>query len=187
MAMNKNTPEVDFLLRMVAQTFGGSVATSKDFESLSAMIEERTGQMVSTSTLKRLYGYMSLKPKPRMATLDILSKFIGRSGFRDLCLELQESSDFLSVETVLSASLAPGQELIVSWLPDREVRLRHDSGQEFTVLDCGTSKLQDGDKFSVIEFIKGHPLYISGIRRGEEILPEYVAGRTAGIQKIIVY
>ena len=103
MAMNNNTPEIEFLLEKVAQAFGGAVATSKDFESLSAKIEEQTGQIVSTSTLKRLYGYMSLKPKPRMATLDILSKFVGRSGFRDLCLELQESSDFLSVETVFSA------------------------------------------------------------------------------------
>ena len=187
MAMNNNTPEIEFLLGEVAQAFGGAVATSKDFESLSAKIEEQTGQIVSTSTLKRLYGYMSLKPKPRMATLDILSKFVGRSGFRDLCLELQELSDFLMVETVSSASLKPGQELVISWLPDREVRLRHDSGQDFTVVDCGTSKLRDGDKFSVIEFVKGHPLYISGIKRGGEILPEYVAGRTAGIKDIKVY
>ena len=185
--MNENTPEIEFLLKSVAEKFGGPVASTKDFESLSSKIEEETGQIVSTSTLKRLYGYMSLKPKPRMATLDILSNYIGREGFRNLCVELQDSSAFLSVETVESESLKPGQELVISWLPDREVRLRHDLGQDFTVVDCGTSKLRDGDKFSVIEFVKGHPLYISGIKRGGEILPEYVAGRTAGIKDIKVY
>ncbi|MCR5464968.1 MAG: hypothetical protein K6F06_10615 [Bacteroidales bacterium] len=185
--MNENTPEIDFLLKAVAEKFGGSVSSTKDFESLSSKIEEETGQIVSTSTLKRLYGYMSLKPQPRVTTLDILSKFIGRSGFRELCVELQDSSAFLSVETVASESLEPGQELAISWLPDREVRLRHIMGQDFEVLDSGSSKLRPGDKFSVKEFMKGQPLYISGIIRDGDILPEYVAGRTAGITDIKVY
>ena len=185
--MNENTPEIDFLLNEVAAKFGGPVASSKDFETLSSKIEEETSQIVSTSTLKRLYGYMSLKPKPRITTLDILSRYIGRSDFRSLCVELQESSAFLSVETVSSESLKPGQELIVSWLPDRAVRLRHIGGQEFEVLDAGRSKLRAGDRFEVKEFMKGQPLYISGICREGKTLPEYVAGRTAGIQDIKVY
>lgn len=185
--MNENTPEIEFLLKSVAEKFGGPVASTKDFESLSSKIEEDTGQIVSTSTLKRLYGYMSLKPKPRITTLDILSNYIGREGFRNLCVELQDSSAFLSVETVESESLKLGQELIVSWLPDREVRLGHISGQEFEVLDSGTSKLRSGDKFSVKGFMKGQPLYISGIIRDGKTLPEYVAGRKAGIKDIKVY
>ena len=185
--MNEKTPEIEYLLGKVAEVFGGPVASSKDFESLSAKIDEATGQPVSTSTLKRLYGYMTLKPKPRMTTLDILSRFIGRESFRALCVELQENSAFLSAETVASESLAAGQELKLSWLPDREVRLRHVGGQDFVVLDSGTSKLRSGDEFAVIEIVKGHPLYISGIRREGRILPEYVAGRTAGIQDIKVY
>lgn len=185
--MNENTPEIDFLLKSVAEKFGGSVSSTKDFESLSSKIEEETSQIVSTSTLKRLYGYMSLKPKPRITTLDILSNYIGRAGFRNLCVELQDSSAFLSVETVKSESLEPGQELIVSWLPDREVHLRCVGGQDFEVLDSGTSKLRVGDKFAVKEFMKGHPLYISGIIRDGKALPEYVAGKKAGIQEIKIY
>ncbi|MBR1926859.1 MAG: hypothetical protein IJ840_03780 [Bacteroidales bacterium] len=185
--MNEKTLEIEYLLGKVAEVFGGPVATSKDFETLSARIDEATGQPVSTATLKRLYGYMSLKPKPRITTLDILSRFIGRDGFRALCLELQESSAFLSAETVASESLSAGQELSLSWLPDREVRLQHVGGQEFLVLDPGTSKLRAGDEFAVIEIVKGHPLYISGIRREGRILPEYVAGRSAGIQEIKIY
>ena len=59
--------------------------------------------------------------------------------------------------------------------------------QEFEVLDSGTSKLRSGDKFSVKEFMKGQPLYISGIIRDGKTLPEYVAGRKAGIKDIKVY
>ena len=185
--MNENTPEIDFLLKEVAAKFGGPVASSKDFEALSLKIEEKTGQIVSVSTLKRLYGYMSLKPKPRVTTLDILSRFIGMESYRELCVKLQESSDFLNVETVASETLNPGQELSISWLPDREVRLRHISGQEFEVLDPGTSKLRQGDRFSVIDFMKGQPLYISGILRDGVRLPEYVAGKTAGLKEIKIY
>ena len=50
------------------------------------------------------------------------------------------------------------------------------------VFDSGLGGLS-----AVKEFMKGQPLYISGIIREGKTLPEYVAGRTAGITDIKVY
>lgn len=185
--MNEYSYELDFLRREVAAKLGGPVRASKDFETLSERLEEATGQQVSTSTLKRIWGYMSLKPVPRQTTLNILSRFIGREDFRALCKELQETSAFLSAETVRSSELSPGCLLEIGWMPDRRVKLRHLDGLRFTIEDPGTSKLREGDEFEVMEFVKGHPLYISGICRDGEVLPEYVAGRTAGLTVIEVH
>ena len=185
--MNEFSQELEYLRKAVRSKFGGPVETSNDFEALSFRIGEKTGQPLSASTLKRFYGYMSLHPKPRIATLDVLARFIGREDFRDLCRALQEGSAFLAGETLDCSALAPGREVVLRWLPDRQVRLRHGDGTFFEVVAPGTSKLRKGDVFSVSRILKGHPLYLTDIRRGGEPLPAYVAGRTAGIQEIEVY
>ena len=86
--MNEFSQELEYLRKAVRSEFGGPVETSNDFEALSFRIGEKTGQPLSASTLKRFYGYMSLHPKPRIATLDVLARFIGREDFRDLCRAL---------------------------------------------------------------------------------------------------
>lgn len=181
-----NSPEIEFLRDETIKRFGGRVKTSKDYEALSASIQASVGESVSTSTLKRFYGYMTIKPQPRSSTLDVLSKYIGRASYRDLCRELQESSGFLSVEALRATDIEPGGLILLRWMPDREVKLVHMDGLRFKVVDSGKSKLREGDEFEVLEFIKGHPLYIPGITRDGGRLPEYVAGRTAGLTAIEV-
>ena len=55
---------------------------------------------------------MSLNPTPRIATLDILSRFVGHKNFKAFCESLKESKAFVSTfftakyQTV--AELMPG-------------------------------------------------------------------------------
>ena len=70
-------PELAYLLEEVEKKYGRRIATTTDFEALSVVIEHQVGEMLSSSTLKRLWGYVSLSPTPRVATLDILSRFVG--------------------------------------------------------------------------------------------------------------
>ena len=72
--MSKNIPELTFLLSEVEKKYNRRIATTTDFESLSVVIEHTTGELLSSSTLKRLWGYVSLNPTPRISTLDILSR-----------------------------------------------------------------------------------------------------------------
>ena len=183
---DKHTPEIDFLLEEVVHRLGGPVATSKDFENLSQNIAEAIGQQISASTLKRLWGYMTLKPKPRISTLDILAQYTGRTSFRALCVELQRNSDFYGAQVVYSKGLAEGDVVLLKWMPDRTVRLEYLGAMKFLVQDPGTSKLRQGDLCEIKEFIKGLPLYIPGIVRDGKVMPEYVAGKQAGLTEIEV-
>ena len=182
--MTKSENELKFLREEVAAKFGGRLETTTDYDALSDAIEVSTHERVSTSTLKRLWGYVSLSPRPRTATLDLLSQYVGREDFRALTRELAETSSFLSEDRLDSSSLAPGVKVRLSWLPDRVVTLSYLGDKRFRVLDSGTSKLREGDEFEAGAILQGHPLYLDTITREGKQLPSYVAGRSAGLTSI---
>ena len=49
-------PELNYLLRQVEKKLGRDLCTSSDFEALSIIIEKENGELLSSSTLKRLDG-----------------------------------------------------------------------------------------------------------------------------------
>lgn len=122
-------PELSYLLQVVEKTYGRKLYTTTDFESLSIIIENKIGELISSSTLKRLYGYVSMKPVPRKSTLDVLSRFIGYRSFEDFRSELKTnpkfSSNFFSTKTVCAASLQRGDKVKIGWMPDRVVTLSY--------------------------------------------------------------
>ncbi|MEM9824400.1 MAG: hypothetical protein AAF985_25160, partial [Bacteroidota bacterium] len=56
--------------------------TGSDFEKLSDLIAEKTGQSLSVSTLKRLWGRTSQAVQPTATTLNILAEFTGAKSWR---------------------------------------------------------------------------------------------------------
>lgn len=66
-----NTPEIEELKLLIEQKYGKTLGTTTDFEEFSVHLSHDTGQNVSASTLKRLWGYVNDSHKPRMFTLDI--------------------------------------------------------------------------------------------------------------------
>ena len=183
--IQKNMPELAYLLTEVENKYGRRIATTTDFESLSFVIEHQTGEQISSSTLKRLWGYVSLNPTPRIATLDVLSKFVGHKNFKAFCESLKESKNFVSTfftarcQTV--AELRPGVEVTIGWAPNRLVRLNYLGDFLFEVVCSENSQLLPGDRFELSEIIIGYPLYISRILRDGKYTPSYVAGRNDGI------
>lgn len=179
--------EVEFLKSEIAKTYGSRISSTSDFMALSLSILEKTGESLSESTLKRVWGIVSLNPNHRLSTLDILARYTGRKDFRQLVLELKDSSDFISDHRIGSDELKNGENLRIEWMPDRQVLLQHLEGDLFRVLDSGTSKLKDGDNVHISEFIQGHPLYVSSVVRNGKDMGNYVAGKLTGLQNIIIY
>ena len=68
----KEIPELSFLLKEVEKVYGRRVATTTDFESLSVVIEHEIGELLSASTLKRLWGYVGDRRTPRGDTVKVL-------------------------------------------------------------------------------------------------------------------
>lgn len=62
---------------------GSSMAwQNQDFEKLSEQIHQETGQVLSLSTLKRIWGKVKYDSRPNVATLDVLAQFIGYEHWR---------------------------------------------------------------------------------------------------------
>ncbi|MDO5443371.1 MAG: hypothetical protein Q4G10_06835 [Bacteroidia bacterium] len=186
--MNKNIPELNSLLTEVENKFGKRIATSTDFESLSNDIEHVSGNQISASTLKRLWGYVHSNPTPRSATLDILCNYIGERNFKEFCINLKkkaniESGHFASKYIAVSEIL-PEQTLMLGWKPDRLVKIIYLGDFRFKVLSSKNSQLQVGDVFEATAFSLGFPLYIPYVLRGSEKLPSYIAGSFNGLTKL---
>ena len=78
--MNKNSPEIIELKKQVEERIGRKIRTPKDFDFLRSHIWENNKEIISPTTLKRLWGYIGGADRARPGTLDILSR---AAGFKD--------------------------------------------------------------------------------------------------------
>lgn len=190
MTQRKEIPELQYLLELVEKQYGRKLSTTTDFESLSVIIEKATGDLLSSSTLKRLYGYVSLNTVPRKTTLDILSRFIGNRDYETFRISLsndpQFSSRFFSAKTVTTSELKAGDRLRIGWPANRIVTLNYLGDDLFEVDTSVNASLVKGDRFRQVSFMKGYPLYLSRILRNGDYTPAYVAGMNSGLNLLEV-
>ena len=190
MTQRKEIPELQYLLELVEKQYGRKLSTTTDFESLSVIIEKATGDLLSSSTLKRLYGYVSLNTVPRKTTLDILSRFIGNRDYETFRISLsnnpQFSSRFFSAKTVTTSELKAGDRLRIGWPANRIVTLNYLGNDLFEVETSVNASLVKGDRFRQVSFMKGYPLYLSRILRNGDYTPAYVAGMNSGLNLLEV-
>ena len=188
--IDKNMPELAYLLTEVEKKYGRRIATTTDFESLSVVIEHQIGELISSSTLKRLWGYVSLNPTPRVATLDVLSRFVGHRDFKAFCNHLKESqvyaSNFFTSRCQTVAELKPDTTVHIGWAPNRLVKMLYLGNYQFEVISSENSQLMVGDRLELSEIIVGYPLFISRILRNGAYTPSYVAGQIDGINLLKV-
>ena len=178
-------PEVSYLLSEVEKKYGRRIATSTDFESLSVTIDIMTGELLSSSTLKRLWGYVSANPTPRTSTLDVLSRYIGHRSFKEFCEGLKSSnvyaSTFFSSRVLDIDSLRVGQHVCLGWDPNRLVEMEYLGNRNFRVTSSANSQLKVDDTFELFEVILGYPLVILKILRDGKYTNPYIAGRQGGL------
>ena len=184
-------PELGELLRQVEVKFGHRLSTTTDYELLSFVIEREASALISASTIKRLWGYVSYSSTPRIATMDALSRYIGYRDFKAFREALKASgavvSSFFTSKTVEAASLKGGAELLLGWAPNRLVKIKFLGGTSFEVESAENTKLRPGDRFEASEFILGAPLFIASIRRSDgTVTPPYVAGKVEGLNVLEV-
>lgn len=70
----------------------------RDFDFLVEAIFEKLHQSVSTSTLKRFWGYMPGYASTRTSTLDVLAKFIDYKDWEEFCASLTVEGEAPTVE-----------------------------------------------------------------------------------------
>lgn len=188
--MTMNTPEIEELKLLIEQKYGKTLGTTTDFEEFSVHLSHDTGQNVSASTLKRLWGYVNDSHKPRMFTLDILAQYLGHANYYAFVSWLKTStrynSSFFNAKQLISNELDAGTEVEIGWSPNRLVRLCYLGESRYEVESSHNSKLVDGDIFVTGCFIKGQPLYLPYIDRIGNRTAPFVAGRNGGLTIINV-
>lgn len=160
-----------------------------DFDELSVRIKRQTGLQVSSTTLRRFFGYQESDGNNSPGTLNVICQYV---GFRDITTfadalkaELDgNSSEFLEcLKMQASKELNRGDRLRIVWAPDRSMVVRYEGGGEvFTVEECVNGKLHPGDSFHCHQFVLGEPLYCKFVLRHGLPPVDYVCGRNGGIR-----
>lgn len=83
--MGPKKEHIERLKEAVVAAFGHTLDAPTDYERLSADIQRRTGELISVSTLKRLFGYIKPGTIPRPSTLSVLARYVGSAGWSDFC------------------------------------------------------------------------------------------------------
>ena len=181
--MKKSSPEIVELRKRIEESLGRKMAAPSDFDYLSIAIWERTHENLSTSTLKRIWGYVEGNHIIRRSSLEILSKFLNFNSWDDfLALISQDNdSDWENGLHFRAEDLKINDLVIVAWKPNRHCTFRYLGNQQFVVDTAENSKLNIGDSFHCNLFILGKPLYLNDLIQNNNPPSTFVAGSKGGL------
>ena len=174
------------LKKMVERTVGREMNTPRDFDFLTICIYNLTKEHISSTTLKRLWGYQldQQNSTPRILTLNTLSRVAGYcdwAAFQRQSVITDCESYFINNKNLFSSTLCVGEMLRLTWRPNRCVTIEYTGEEMFVVRSSENSKLDEGDIFQCPLFIYGEPLYLSHLLRKGMPISDYVCGRKDGI------
>ena len=176
----KFSPYVTTLLK---QKSGHDLRLSADCEYLALDIESVTGEHIGVNTLKRLLGFIDDEREPRISTLDIIARYLALSSWDELRIyDDKSNSSFESTsDEIRVQELTVGQQIQISYLPDRQLIIEYQGNNTFLILSSKNSKLQDDDQMTLTHIVSGYPLLVSEVIRHGQSLGSFTAGKAQGI------
>lgn len=92
--------EVMVMLRQaVEEKVGRKMKTPKDFDFLRGYLFDKSHEVVSTMTLKRIWGYVQSDSKPRESSIDPLAKLVGFASWEDYLNYIRKQDEATESET----------------------------------------------------------------------------------------
>lgn len=177
---------IEKLKEDVLQKMGHTLDSPTDFDYLALQIKNVTGEDISSSTLKRFFGYIPTNSSIRKSSLSILTRYLGFAGWSDYIAKSHVTSGFVSSKTVMAEILHEGEMIEVEWKPDRSVTFVALGGNRFVIIKSCNSHLQEGDTMEITMFMVNQPLQIKNVMRGSESLGHYTAGMDGGLTKVLL-
>lgn len=174
------------LIAVIETTVGRKIKTPKDFDFLSKIIYVRLHILISTTTLKRLWGYLKDGTQTRISSLDILSQFVGYKDWDDFCLnfedlDLEVQEQAIHQKVLISKQLKKGQQIVVCWYPNRICILQYLGNDIFRVVKSSCRKFAEGDMFQCGLLVEKEPMYINDFFHNGIYSGGFVIGRKGGI------
>lgn len=169
----------------IERKVGRALQTPIDFEWLEEKIEVKLRERVSASTLMRIWGYRQ-SVSTRQTTLDVLARYLGYADYITFCQWAPADVDDPQSDEVMSchlctADLVAGQQMELSWYPDRRCLVQLCPDGQYEVLEAENTKLSVGDTFRCDIFIEHEPLYLNQLIHEGRPPMVYVAGKKDGI------
>ncbi len=167
----------------IERMVGRPMRSPKDFDLLAELIYRRLHEVMSSMTLKRLWGYLT-PVEPRESTLTVLARFLGYADWQAYLHRTGEpESGHILGRWLDVTTLEAGATVRLTWLPDRVCDVRYDGDCRFTVVDSRATRLKPGDTFGCMAMIEGEPLYLHDLRQADGHEPTaYVCGNRGGIR-----
>eukprot|EP01029_Cantina_marsupialis_P014920 TRINITY_DN3268_c0_g1_i3.p1 TRINITY_DN3268_c0_g1~~TRINITY_DN3268_c0_g1_i3.p1 ORF type:complete len:851 (+),score=91.07 TRINITY_DN3268_c0_g1_i3:6146-8698(+) len=126
---------IERLKTEVLKAFGEDLLYTKDCKFLADKISEETGGRISTTTIRRLYGFLKSSSAPGKYTLATLANFVGFHSWDDFCehwssQNIEECGDHVSWDDFHKRSLEFSEETFLliagqSGIPFQSVARRH--------------------------------------------------------------
>lgn len=174
------------LCREIEAALHKKMRTPKDFDFLRECIFAQRHQLVSNTTLKRVWGYLGDRVQPRVSTLDILVQFLGYRGWEDYCRGAQVSTEPPSNPAMgrrlgVQDSLTRGDCIRLTWQPARVCDVEYLGELTFRVIASENTRLQKGNTFQCSLIVEGEPLYLDNLRQKDYPPIAYVCGKHTGV------
>ncbi len=188
MKKTERETSIEKLKECIENVFGYKVRTPRDFDALATTIFNNTRQMISATTIKRLWGYLVEKEEqnPRLNTLNILAQYVGYPDYETFCKLYSEESGsesaFLHNNSLLSRSLFKGDRLRLMWNPGRCVTIQYIGLNQFKVIESINSKLSKNDIFICERIVENSPLLLSNLIHDEGEPVNYICGKKGGVK-----
>ncbi len=177
----------DKIRQKILEKFDSPLQYPQQCEALALAIQEATGQTLGVTTLKRMLGFVNAPASSRPSSLDILAQYLGYPDYNMLAKDMGEDteiSDFKPVESIDSADLEIGEQIQITYHPNRLIVLTYIGENKYVVDESRGSKLLKGDKLMIAGFYVGFELLISDVERGGCHLGSYQAAKQSGLTSV---
>ena len=159
---NKKTDAVMMALlrERVEEVTKRPMKSPSDFEWLSERLGEM-GESMSTTTIKRCWGYVDADVTPRLRTLDILARYLGYRDYEHFAVAHDTLEDGTPSAPVHGFTLRPSVDLdindrvMLTWQPGRVCVIRYLGNEQFVVERTERTRLQPGNTFNCGIIIEG--------------------------------
>lgn len=183
---------LEALVRITNENLGYEPTTPSEFNDLLWQIRKTTGNTLSLSSIKRLWGYVKYNGDFSLTTLNILARFNGmrdwesfkKSIDKDVSVTNDEESGFQSDSMIDTGKYKPGDRIELSWNDGKGCEMECIGHLRFRIVKSTNIKMKEGDLVTVHTLCIGHPVYISDILRDDIRFAAYVGAKKEGLQSI---
>ena len=170
----------------VEERFGKPIRYAKDCQVLSVNIHAFTGEKISCSTVKRLFGLIESDNEPRLYTLDILAQYLGYINYDNLLQEFNPNKNDLnqSIEKIASKDLNIGDTIRLKYAPNRFLSANYVEDSIFKIIESNDPKILQDELLAFNNVGRDLPLFASWRSSKNGNAKNIVLGKISGITSI---